>query len=149
MEQVCSIFLVLLHGETLRSLKMLQGTTGKQKPAVFPLKGNEKGDFQGGCLAVDLLWVPHKEAAMGSEMQGMVTQWEVWMCLPILLQMQWRFLLLSFSAIMGLQCNPTPSKYIKINTGLNILGVKKTLKTLSFLFLAVSETTINKMKTVI
>lgn len=23
--------------------------------------------------------------------------------------------LLSFSAIMGLQCNPTPSKYIKIN----------------------------------
>lgn len=58
-------------------------------------------------------------------------------------------LLLSVSAIMGLQCNPTPSKYIKINTGLNILGVKKTLKTLSFLFLTVGETTINKMKTVI
>lgn len=35
-------------------------------------------------------------------------------------------LLLSFSAIMGLQHDPTPSKYFKINAGLNILGVKKT-----------------------
>lgn len=37
-----------------------------------------------------------------------------------------KVLLLSFSAKMGLLCNSTPSKYIKINTGLNILGVKKT-----------------------
>lgn len=35
-------------------------------------------------------------------------------------------LLLSFSAIICLQHNSTPSKYIKINTGSNILGVKIT-----------------------
>lgn len=58
-------------------------------------------------------------------------------------------LLLSFSAKMGSQCNSTPRKYIKTNTGLNILGVKKILKILSFLFAAVTETTTNKMKTVI
>lgn len=76
----------LLHGETLWTLEKLQGTTGKQKFAVCLLKGHEEGDFQGGCLAVGLLQVPHKVAAMESELQGMVTPWEVWMCLPILLQ---------------------------------------------------------------
>lgn len=57
-------------------------------------------------------------------------------------------LLLSFSTVMGLQCNPTPSKYIKMNPVLSTLGEKRLLlKRLSF-FLAVSETTTNKMKTV-
>lgn len=81
----------LLLGETIRTLDKLQGRRGKQKSAACLLKGDEEGDFQGGCLAVDLLWVPHKVAATGSELQGMPTQWEVWMCLPILLQLQWRF----------------------------------------------------------
>lgn len=70
-----------------------EGAGKKRKAEIccLPTEGRWRGWFPGGLPGCESALGAPQSSCHGSELQRMLTQWEVWMCLPILLQTQWRF----------------------------------------------------------